>query len=243
MKLDLEFIKRTTGLSVLHFVDIDSTNLYCKRRIKACDPFVGVVIADCQTNGQGRVGKSFYSPDASGLYLTFSLKKDSFFIKNITPVIALAVCEAIQDVFHLKCGLKWVNDVYFENRKIAGILCQQFDDFYLIGIGINLQKPEFIPDDLVTRMGWIADSVDGATRTDLIVSLYRNVLSFCSEQSDALIDRYRKLCIHIEKNVEIEMNNSVLRGKCIGIGDDFSLLMEIDGMIHSFTSGFMTLRI
>ncbi len=243
MGIDALFLEKTIGIPTLFFEEINSTNLYCKERIKNGTPFEGLVIASRQTNGQGRLGKSFYSPKDSGLYLTFCLKQDFFLQNNLTPRIALAVCHSIEQVFGISCGIKWVNDIYVGLRKAGGVLCQAIDGYFLIGIGINLTKPDYIPSELESRLGWIADSANEKQKNDLIQALYCNILRYDRiSNNDAYMD-YCNRCIHIGKQVEIEHYHSSVFGKCLGIDEKFNLLVEVNGKVQSFSSGYMVLHI
>ena len=243
MEIDVSVFEKALPIPVLYFDSIDSTSLYCKRKIKEGIPFDGVVIAAHQTDGQGRCGKKFYSPKDTGLYLTFSLRASAFDLHDFTPAVALAVCNAIEQNFSINCGVKWVNDIYINNRKAAGVLCQLIDDYFLIGIGINLIKPAFIPHDLEQRMGWVTDNASKDTMAKLVSSLYDMILYYGNKDVGALLEEYRARCVHFGKAVEIDFNNEDLKGVCVGIDDDFSLVVEINGKNQRFTSGYMTLKI
>lgn len=243
MRIDVESLQNALGISVVYFEEIDSTNLYCKDKIKSGDFFEGVVIASSQTNGQGRVGKSFYSPKDSGLYLTFVLKNERLLQSNITPAVAVAVCRAIESCCGVICGLKWVNDIYIRGRKVGGILCQRVDEYVLIGIGINLLRPDFLPEYLRDRMGWVLDRSDFPDLEGIVRTLYENIMKFARISDRELLDEYRKRCVHIGSFVEIEKDCSSLIGKCVGIDDEFRLLLDVDGAVQAFSSGFMVLKI
>lgn len=243
MEIDAERLEQELGLSTLCFDVIDSTSLYCTRRIKSGNPFEGVVIASEQTDGRGRVGKSFYSPKDSGLYLTFSLKAERFSLIDFTPIVALALCNSLEETFSVKCGVKWVNDIYIDQKKVAGVLCQLVDDYLLIGIGINLIKPETIPTELQDRLGWVSNSYDHDSIISLICSMYNNIQKFTNSDQAALLSEYKNRCVHIGKTVEITSHEKCVQGICVGIGNDFSLLIEIDGKVQTFSSGYMILKI
>lgn len=243
MQIDLDFLERSLGLSVLYFDEIDSTNLFCKERVKQGVPFEGIVIAASQTNGQGRVGKSFYSPKGSGLYLTFVFRKELFSQQNITPAVAVSACLALEEFFSVSCGIKWVNDIYIRGRKAGGILCQSVADYVLIGIGINFFKPKLIPDELKDRIGWVVQKNDEIDFTLFIRSLYSEILRLSKISDQDLLAEYRRRCVHVGCDVILEQNHLKISGKCVGIDDDFSLLVEINGDIRSFSSGFMVLKI
>ena len=243
MGIDILSLQRTLGIPVLYFDEIDSTSLYCKERIKNGNSFEGVVIASSQTNGQGRLGKSFYSPKNSGLYLTFSLKDKALSKSNLTPAIAIATCRTIEECFGVSCGVKWVNDIYYSGRKVGGILCQTVQDHVLIGIGINLFQPEHIPNELQNRLGWVLGQNENVDFDRLICSLYKNILVYSEIDYQSLLHEYRARCVHIGADVEIEKDNSHIFGKCVGIDDDFQILIDVEGRVQSFSSGFMVLKI
>ena len=243
MQIDVSSLQNSLGISVEYFDEIDSTNLYCKERIKSGFSFEGVVIASSQSNGQGRHGKSFYSPKGSGLYLTFVLKNERFSHQNITPAIAVATCRAIESCFDVSCGVKWVNDIYIHDRKVGGILCQTVAEHVLIGIGINLLQPKYVPEDLRDRLGWVSEQSSSIGWEGLICSLYESILQFVAKSDREFLDEYRSRCVHIGSVVEIETNHSCVSGKCIGIDEEFKLLVDVRGEVHSFSSGFMILKI
>lgn len=243
MQIDASFLQRILKQPVYYFDCIDSTSSHLERLIKSDRGFEGIVIAGMQTKGRGRVGKTFYSPENSGLYLTFSFNAQRFCSEDLTPAIALAVCKAIEENFAVSCGVKWVNDIYVDDKKVGGVLCQLVSDYLLIGIGINVTKPKIIPRELENRLGWICDSAASSVAHQLIQSLYEQIVICSRMNSSDLLKDYRNRCVHIGKNVEIEADNTLLQGKCVGIGDDFSLLVEMDGIIQNFSSGYMVLKI
>jgi BirA family biotin operon repressor/biotin-[acetyl-CoA-carboxylase] ligase len=108
-----------------------------------------VIVADQQTAGQGRLGRSWHSEPASGLYMTVILRPklcpDS--LPVVTLVLGLATAEALAEIAGVACDLRWPNDVLIGNRKCAGILAQLHDGVLLAGIGINVNHASF-PDDI-----------------------------------------------------------------------------------------------
>lgn len=243
MRIDLEELRNSLAIKAEYFDKIDSTSLYLARLIKEKKPVPELVIADFQENGQGRIGKKFFSPAATGLYLTFAFCEKDVLCEDITPRVALAVLNAIFQSFGIQCGLKWVNDIYLNDKKIAGVLCQRVESFILIGIGINILKPDSVPDELENRLGFLTNSCSQRQCIDLIASLYKNIAEIMQIDIKEVLDSYRKLCVHIGKTVQIEKDNQILTGICLGIADDFSILIDVNGEVSSFSSGYMTLKI
>ena len=105
-----------------------------------------VIIADRQTGGRGRQGKVFHSPEG-GLYMTVLLPCGLPISESIgvTSCTAVCVCRAIDKITGTNCGIKWVNDIYLDDKKLAGILVESVNDYtkmeseyLIIGIGVNL---------------------------------------------------------------------------------------------------------
>ena len=109
-------------VSMYHYDAVDSTNTQC-RRLAAEGVVNAVVTADCQTAGRGRMGRSFQSPPGLGLYLSVlwrtGLRTDT--LPMVTPLAAVAVCRAIEEVCGLHCGIKWPNDLLLGGKKVCGI--------------------------------------------------------------------------------------------------------------------------
>ncbi len=241
MKLNWKRIESELGIRALHFDSIDSTSLYLKRLIQEGKNPADLVLADEQTNGQGRVGKSFYSPRKSGLYLTFCISKDCLACEDLTPRVALAVSQSINQVFSITTGIKWVNDIYLNDRKISGVLCQSVGNFYLIGIGINVVRPEYIPPELEGRLGFCVESSNEKQCEELVMLLYRSILKWANTEKKTVLSQYREKCIHLSKRIAITKNNTEVVGECIGISDHFGILLSCNGFVSHFSSGVMSI--
>ena len=139
---------KTVGRSCSIFTSLDSTNNYAKERADIlCDGHV--VVANEQQSGRGRQGKSFYSPENGGLYMSIVVKDKKAVSDSLFTVKAcVAVCRAVDRMCNLSdedgVGIKWVNDIYFGGKKLCGILCEKFKDAsdkdcVVAGFGINLK--------------------------------------------------------------------------------------------------------
>src|SRR5699024_2888066 len=130
---------------------VDSTNSYLKRKAAQLEDGY-VVIADVQTGGRGRMGRTFYSPGGVGVYLSVFLrpKLPVSSVQLITLVAALAVTDMIESLCGLEAQIKWVNDVFIDGKKACGILTEASItgengalDYAVIGIGVNVSTRDF----------------------------------------------------------------------------------------------------
>lgn len=229
-------------LKFLTINSIDSTNEELKR-MAAAGAGTTVLVADEQTGGKGRAGRKFCSPAGSGLYLSVLLRSLPFGdVQSVTPRTAVSACRAIQRVFDLRPGIKWVNDVVTENGKVAGILTEAgFKpdgslDWVVMGIGINICEPEGgFPEEIRNVAGAILpDRLTPEEFEKTKKELSRVFLEeFFRILSDSCwVEEYRKYSIMTGKRVKVY---SIAREKengqdadVLGIGDDCSLLVRYD---------------
>ena len=129
---------------VLYFNSIDSTNTYAK---KAADsiPSDFLVVADTQTLGRGRLGRSWSSPSSTGIYMSLCIRPNISLEKAsmITLIMATAICDAIEELYHISPLIKWPNDIVINSKKICGILTEMSCDMdgikYIIsGVGMYM---------------------------------------------------------------------------------------------------------
>lgn len=178
----MTWTKRSTGdKPVLFYYDVlGSTNKTAKELAARPDTKdMTVVIADRQTEGVGRRGKSFYSPEG-GIYASYIFKPD---ISNIndgdiyTMGAAVAACEAIEKVTGRSPEIKWINDLLLNDKKICGILtearpAEKGFEWVVVGIGINLYlEKEVLPEDIKERAGGIFDTKEVIPKKELTAEL------------------------------------------------------------------------
>ena len=183
---------------LFEFAELDSTNEEAKRMIRAEDDPSGlygsVITAGSQSSGKGRRGRSFHSPGTGSIYATFILPPpENFSEQVITPLAAVAVCEAIEKTTAYRPGVKWVNDVLIEGKKVCGILAESIPGAVVLGIGININLPdESVPEELKAIV--ISLRLDDNEREQLfdalVEAVFRNVTA-TGERADKLMDGYR----------------------------------------------------
>ena len=152
---------------------VDSTNIRLRKMAEDGAPDGMALIAGAQTAGKGRLGRTFYSPAGTGVYISLLLRQtgwDPELTGRITTMAAVAASEAVESVSGKKAGIKWVNDLYFHNKKVCGILTEAITDFEsgniefaVVGIGLNLYMPEDgFPEDIQETAGALFENRNDA---------------------------------------------------------------------------------
>ena len=141
-----------------------------------------VVLSHKQTAGRGRFNRSFYSPEGTGLYMSIVLDADKLCLDEytlLTPLVAVITSKVIDSVAGKKCGIKWVNDLYLEGKKVCGILCERVENAVVIGIGINLSVKAF-PNEIKN----IAVNLGKINRKKLAKNIVNEILSMLKSEED-----------------------------------------------------------
>lgn len=233
-------------MKIFRYDITDSTNTRAKEYVKANDCDRALFIANAQSEGRGRQGKSFYSPDSTGLYMTYVFKADMPLTDtvHITTAASVAVLEAIKQVSGKSPLIKWVNDIYLDNKKICGILCETVTDYktgrvthVIIGVGINLETKEF-PKEIEGIAGSLG-SVDKNTLLDLIV---KNLDKYCKD-GVPFIEIYRQNSLVIGKEITYTRNGASHTAIASAINDEGGLIINETGRISVLSSGEISIKI
>lgn len=226
----------------LHYVDqIDSTNSALKSLARSGQAGAGyVLIAGSQSRGRGRLGRSFYSPPDTGLYLSFLVKAEKLAssLEESPALVAVAAARAIDKECKCSSSIKWVNDIYLNDKKILGILCEGIflpekkePNFVVIGIGINVYQPKTgFPDDLIGRAGsaWQQEA-----KADLRSRLLASILNFWDdynkpEARPEALKVFRQKDYLQGKRAEVAVQGKAHLVDVLGIDDHFRLLVRGD---------------
>jgi BirA family biotin operon repressor/biotin-[acetyl-CoA-carboxylase] ligase len=207
------FMCNGSEFSVLYYDVIDSTNLEAKRLIKSGAKLPLIITADTQTAGKGRMGRQFYSPDKTGLYMSFVYEPETDFQDSVTvtSAAAVAVVRAIRELTDLNPKIKWVNDIYVDRKKVCGILAEGIFSQtegkikqIILGIGVNLFEP---------KAGFPKEISDIAT------SLYgknaENPTDVKHQFVEKLLENLKKVLYSVDKNQVMEeyKNRSLILGE------------------------------
>ncbi len=231
---------------------IDSTNQYLQDRISQLSSG-DACVAEYQQAGRGRRGRRWFSPFGSNLYLSMYWKLDQgpAAAMGLSLVIGIVMAEVMQRLGAEDVRVKWPNDLYLKDRKLAGILVELTgktgDAAHLvIGAGINLRMREPAAD--VINQGWINLQEAGIDidRNELTVTLLRELRTalrkFEQEGLASFIPRWRNLDNFIDRPVKLLIGDKEIHGIERGIDQQGALLLELDGEIKTFIGGEISLR-
>ena len=234
-------------IKVYYQESVDSTNNYAKKLIAQGENSVFLVASAQQTAGRGRQGKSFYSPAGTGAYMSLVVHPDAPLQNAVssTTAAAVAVCRAIESTCGKKPGIKWVNDVYLNGKKVCGILTEAVTDFesatvssVIIGIGINVSTTRF-PSD-VENGGCLGVSV---SRAKLIASVCDELLKTVGGTYSDFIEYYRSRSIVIGKEIKFTENGVSRIAKAVGVDEQGGLqIVTADGERRTLKSGEISIR-
>ncbi len=243
------------------FKTIDSTLTHAKRLLADGDMLKldnHIIVAESQTQGRGRLGRTFCSPEKTGIYLTVIHipKEHNADPAKITAFAAVAVCRVIQRLYNVEPKIKWINDIYLNGKKIVGILTEGFINFETsaidaasIGIGINITggSSQF-PEDVAKVAGSILqDGESAVSRSQLAAEVAGEVLSIFGENPKAVMREYQALSFLVGQTVKvhpvIDSAAGVYEATVTGIDDDARLLVKLqDGTTKALLSGEVSLH-
>lgn len=224
---------------VLVYDEIDSTNDEAKRLLKNSPVEDGLyLIANSQTAGRSRQGHPFYSPADTGLYVSMIRTDPEVLhpvtLSKLTIAAAVATAEAIEEAVGVSPQIKWVNDLYYRDRKVCGILTESIgwlDDrprAVVLGVGINCSTALF-PEELMKTAGSLTTGdIDFVDRNRLAVAL-RDRLLYWTEHlvHPALLRQYRSRSYLTGKEIMFERDQKRFRGIAKDIDDSGRLLVEL----------------
>lgn len=225
---------------------VDSTNTFAKRLALDNTPHGTIVLAEEQTGGRGRSGKSFFSPSGTGLYMSLILRPsgDVKEPQMITVATAVAVCRAIEKLTVRAPAIKWVNDVFVEGKKVCGILTEAVTDFesggidcIVVGVGINCKRPESVPEELEDVAFFLEEP--GLSRNRLAAEIARGILeSFKDLEDPVLVTEYRRLSIMTGKTIFFLWEGVRMSAEVLGLDNRCGLIVRLkDERVITLTGG------
>ena len=226
---------------------IDSTNNEAKKMLREGLNTNAVLVANEQSNGRGRQGKSFFSPAGTGLYMSVVLKShsvcESLFITTAASVL---ISQAVAECTGVQLSIKWVNDLYMNDKKVCGILTEAVRSTtgellgIVVGVGINLSTQIF-PDDLTGIATAIGANVD---RNILCARIAHKLMTAdISVKKDEYLAEYKNHSMVLNKDIIYYINNTPHYGRAVDINDSGALVVENDNERVILDSGEITIRV
>jgi len=194
-------------------------------------PLGSVVVADEQTEGQGRYGRSWHSAPGLGLYCTVVLPPQ--------PLLTLALGLATAEAIGLGCDLRWPNDLLLGGKKVAGILVQLVDNHAITGIGVNLNHTDFPPDlaPLATSLRLHTGREHDAT--DLLIALLRSIDSFLAYTPETILQLFTRASSYaVGRRVVVHQPDGVIEGTTAGLdAAGFLMVRQDNGTVTLIVAG------
>ncbi|MGF7184216.1 BirA family biotin operon repressor/biotin-[acetyl-CoA-carboxylase] ligase [Desulfitispora alkaliphila] len=235
---------------------VDSTNTWAKRLADEGALEGSLAIAEEQTGGRGRRGRAWHSADQKGIWMSVVLrpKIPPTGAAKLTFVAAVAVVKAVKNVTGVELGIKWPNDLYYQGKKVCGILTEMkaevdLIDYVIIGMGVNVNQEAV---DFPEELNDIATSValasgQRALRQDIaaqiLLELEREYVSFVGNGFESTLKRWQELDLTYGKEVLVQEFSHQYTGIAQGVDADGSLLVETEKGRKAVSAGDVSIRV
>lgn len=235
----LQIPQDTVNIKILK--ETESTNSVAYNYALSGEPEGLVIISRQQSLGRGHKGHTFYSPAGSGIYLSLLLRPYNLLSSKtglITCMGAAAMCKALRSVSGKDIRIKWVNDLFLDNKKVCGILTEGALDlesgllgFCITGCGVNLYPPKGgFPSELSDIAGALfEDNVDDAgsrITAGFLDNFFRYYDDFKKGNHEGFLNDYREYSLIIGKDITFEINSKKRSGKVEAIDDMCRLVVQ-----------------
>ena len=228
-----DLIQENTNLTIRYKPKTKSTQTDAKEGIEAGNKGNTLYLSTCQTAGRGRFQRPYYSPSQGGIYMSLHIQPNLPYEKlpSYTLLVAAAVYKAIKNLTMIEVDIKWVNDIYLKNKKIAGILTEAMTSVetdlvtdVIIGLGINFSIADF-PDNLKEKAGSLFTAPAPISRNDLISEIWN---CFYNTDPDELLYIYKERSIVLGKEVTFQLDGKLKKGFAKEISESGQLQVEFE---------------
>ncbi|MGO3733080.1 MAG: biotin--[acetyl-CoA-carboxylase] ligase [Vagococcus sp.] len=251
----MSYLDESTELEAIYYHDsIDSTNKEAKTLAMNGAKHGTVVVANEQVAGKGRYGRTFESPNDTGIYMSVIFKPEKLPFTTptlITAFAAVEVCRTIEELTGKQVGIKWVNDIFLNNKKICGILTEAVTNFetgqiewIVVGIGINMttQEEDFSEDVTKVATSLFNGSDASVTRNEFIGTLLTYLINVGDEEN--MIHLYKQKSIVLNQSIDVLQGGTVYPAIAKDIDETGRLIVEKEnGERHILTSGEVRIKL
>ena len=253
-----QYLPQGRGETVICYEETDSTNTRGMQLALEGAPTGTVVLADRQTHGNGRLGRSFASPAGQGVYLSYLLRPDfdPAALSLLTSCAGLAVCQVLEQ-HGLAPAIKWPNDIILDRRKVCGILTKLTSDAEsgasngaVIGIGVNVtQQPQDFPEELRDKAVSVREAGAAVPRAAIAAGIITRLddlflrQHILSQPAENLIGELTRRSCTIGRRVEVISPTGQYEARAVAIAPDAGLIVELpDGSRRTVSSGEVSVR-
>ena len=215
----------------IYRVEVTASTNDLAKTMAGTAPHGTAVVAEAQTAGRGRLGRTFVSPPG-GIYLSLILRPTAPLTEylHLTPVLSVAACDAVEACTGIRPGCKWVNDLLLGEKKLAGILTEITGGVFIVGIGLNCKSdPSLLPEVAVSI------DADREALTEALIGHLTHAFDTALTEKAQWLARYRRDCVTIGSRVRTE----TLCGIAAGVDDNGALLVQTENGIHAVSTGML----
>lgn len=232
---------------------VGSTNNVLRTMAAAGAPEGTVVIASHQTSGVGRRGRTFCSPEGTGVYMSMLLRPrlEPSRAVMITTAAAVSVCEAVSRTTGIKAGIKWVNDIFVDGLKVSGMLTEASIgmensalNYAVLGIGVNVYEPQGgFPDELKGIAGFLCDYCTPGLRGHIAAAIL-NAFQSHYPDFENIPSLYSQLCIVAGRRITVIAPSGTYGALALGTDENCALRIQLDnGEQKTLNSGEISIRL
>lgn len=277
-----EFLYLNSSLSKTYikcFKTIDSTSSYAKNILSKNKPIFkkdgsltsfakkynkSLFVAETQTAGRGRLGRTFISPEKTGIYFSFIYipQEQIIDVAKITVFSAVAICNVLARLYKIQPKIKWINDIFINDKKVCGILTEGIHNIknnkiesFVIGIGLNIFDNSAFDNSLKNVAGSLFGNFSKTNSSlkknyrEKIISSITNEFFYIIQKSSLqnIINEYRNLSFLIGKTIDvhpiIDDTTSCYKANVVDIDNNANLVVKLeDGSIKKLSSGEVSIR-
>lgn len=243
------------GRNLLYFDETDSTNTEAKKAAEAGAPHGTLAVADYQSMGKGRRGRSWDAPHGVGIWMSIMCRPrlHPSCASMLTLVAALAVAEGIEKTCGLKAQIKWPNDIVVNGKKVCGILTEMSTElecinYVVTGIGINANTEEFPEEIREVATSLLLETGTRVRRSEIINAVMQSYekyyAAFMAHQNmSGLLEEYNGSLANRDRQVRVLAPENEYTGTALGIDEMGELLVRTeDGQVQKVISGEVSVR-